>query len=52
MEFNGFDAEVCDKLSMLLEKTQFIPVENIRKAVPLSKVHKTSCLFILIPSLL
>ncbi|CEG67564.1 hypothetical protein RMATCC62417_03974 [Rhizopus microsporus] len=36
MEFNGFDAEVCDKLSMLLEKTQFIPVENIRKAVPLN----------------
>lgn len=37
MEYNDYDSEVSDHLSILLDKTRFITKESLRKGVPLGK---------------
>ncbi len=37
MEYNDYDSEVSDHLSILLDKTRFITKEILRKGVPLGK---------------
>jgi hypothetical protein len=40
MEYNDYDSEVSDHLSILLDKTRFITKEILRKGVPLGKLKK------------
>lgn len=50
MEGNDQDPEVCNKLSPLLQKAGYTPVEEIRKAIPLQN-HVLSAEFMYIISI-
>ncbi|EIE85104.1 hypothetical protein RO3G_09814 [Rhizopus delemar RA 99-880] len=43
MEYNDYDSEVSDHLSILLDKTRFITKESLRKGVPLVHSSVVSC---------